>query len=113
MSDKANPMEPIRRLAERLQETAEALGLTMRNFAVMPSMDGGPDHAQVIFTIKPEDLVKTDEQAEFDRQFEDMMKAQKASEREEAFDAMPDKLQEILRRTRGILPENGEEGSPA
>lgn len=107
----SNPMEAIRRLAERLQEQTTGLGLEMRNFAVMPSMDGSPDHVQVVFTIQTENLLKDDEQADYDRQFQQMMKEQKLAEREQQFSEMPDKLKEILRRTKGLLPPD--EGTSA
>ena len=105
-------MEAIKRLAERLQESCEPLGLTMRNFAVLPNMEGGPDHAQVVFTIRTEDLLKDEEQVEFDKQFEQMMKDQKLNERDQAFSEMPERLRNLLDRTRGILPDD-EEGSSA
>jgi len=54
-----NPMDRIRALAGRLEETATKLGLTMENFAVLPGDQGDNpvDMCQVVFSLAAENLM--------------------------------------------------------
>lgn len=107
-----NPIDPIRKLAERLQEQTEALGLTMRTFAVLPSFEGGPDAVQVIWTIDPDDLGRDleahAEQQDFDARFEQLTKEFKSREKDEKFDTARDELLRRLQQGGSIVPKKPE-----
>lgn len=52
MSDTRDPGAAIKRLAERLGEEAEKVGLSLRGFSFNPNMDGeGPHMVQAVFAV--------------------------------------------------------------
>lgn len=92
-----DPGESILRLSERLGEEAAKVGLTLRQFAFIPNSDG-PHSVQCLFTTDGEP-VADDEQARYDAQFEEMMRNQAVSDREDKVR----KAKEQLEHGGGIL----------
>lgn len=105
----SDPMEPIRRLGERLAQEAAKLGLELRGFTVVPSFDGQPDHAQALFIIDATEIGKDAEQAEIDEQFVEMTRQLKSTELEEKEAAAEAGLRRLLEKHGGILGESDDD----
>ncbi len=71
-----NPMEALRTLCERLEQSVGSLGLEMHQVVIIPSRHPGhPDMLQAVFMIAPQaiEVVAPDpEQAIIDAQVEEM-----------------------------------------
>jgi hypothetical protein len=75
-------MEALERLELACREASAAIGLDQQLFQIVIGKDG--NHiAQVVFTIDLETLSKGSEQVEIDRAFEEMVRDQKLSERDQ------------------------------
>jgi hypothetical protein len=95
-----DPIEPVHRLKARLAEIAEPLGLTLRlfNLLVGEGPEGEPDHVQVVFTIDAETIGKDAEQIAIDRQFDEMVRDQKATEHDQAAGKVQSSLEDLAKR---------------
>jgi hypothetical protein len=102
-----NPMEPVRRLAKRVAEKLEPLGLNVEAFTVMPSLDDGPDHAQVLMTIDSANLGRDIEQAKVDAEFEALTRGFQEQEEEEKLRAQQDALRKRFQQGGSFLGGDG------
>ena len=100
-----NPMEPVRALAKRVAETLEPLGLNVEAFTVMPAMDDGPDHAQLLMSIDADNLGKDIEQAKVDVAFEKMTRDMKTQEVEAQIEAQTESLRKRFGQGGSFLSE--------
>lgn len=107
-------LEPFINLRDRLREAVEPLGLTVppHGFTVVPGEDRlAPHHAHVLFEIS-DDALKTPEQLETDKAFEEMMVLERDAERQQKKAAARQQMLEHLKRgdILGTDDEPGEEG---
>lgn len=92
----ANPIDPVRVLAERLKEIAAAIGLDLAQCSVVVGTEHSPDHLQVVFTINEEIFGKDLEKQAEDKQFADLERSFK----EQAFQ---DKAEEAKASLEALL----------
>lgn len=101
-----DPTAVVRKLAERLKEEAAKVGLTLRGFSFVPSLEGGPDGVQAVFSIDDaESLNKDAEQAQIDAQFEQIMKGDATAKREEKVNEARETLRRRLEGKEGFLDD--------
>lgn len=83
MNEDRNPGDALARLTERLQEECAKAGLTLRQAAFLPNLEGGRHTLQALFTVE-DDVERTDDdQAKYDATFEAMVLGQRAAERDD------------------------------
>lgn len=95
----SDPMGNVRKLTQRLQQEAEAIGLHMEQVALIPNLnEDGPTLLQAVFTLRPEAVEepKSSEQLEIDKMFEDMMLGEKQVEQETKIDTIRDDVAKWL-----------------
>lgn len=77
MPETRDPGADIKRLAERLSQEVEKIGLTLRGFSFSPDMNGdGPHMVQAVFAVEG-DIEPAPEKSIVDLEFEAMMLADK------------------------------------
>jgi hypothetical protein len=108
MPDSDDPGARIKRLAERLGKQAAKEGLTMRAFSYAPNLEGdGPDTVQTIFSLDGELPATDEEQERFNREFDEMMRQQRAADLGEQVNDVRAKLEKRLRdEGGGILDDD-------
>lgn len=103
--DQNDPMEPIRKLGERLADKAKELGLEVVQFAIMPSAsEGAPDMAQAVIAIGP-DAFKTPEKVKEDQQLRDMEMHMRRDTTKEKIEAARRGAAESLAQQMGTTAE--------
>lgn len=99
MSQQNNPLEPIKKLAERLKEEAEKIGLEMMAFGVVPNMEGGPDSVQCMFAISTDKLAESEatdeEQKSVDDEFKAILAADAKQAKEQQFEDAKEKAMRL------------------
>jgi predicted Holliday junction resolvase-like endonuclease len=115
MSQPNDPLEPIKKLAERLKEEAEKIGLDMLAFGVVPNMDGGPHTVQCMFGISADKVVEAGEQdeetARVNAEFNAILEGDKKSEAEQKLeDARQNALRLAQELQAGRLHRDESEG---
>jgi hypothetical protein len=97
-----HPMERIKRLADRLREEAEAIGLHLEQVAIFPNLEDaeGPTLLQGVFTIRPEAVtepeVVDEAQIEFDKMFEGIIQGDKMDSEKEKLEGLAKDVQSWL-----------------
>lgn len=103
MSDQ-HPMERIQKLADRLRQEAQNIGLYLEQVAIFPNMEDpeGPTIMQGVFTIRPEavaeDETVDEDQLAVDAMFEDIVRGDK-------MDAEKEKLKDLAEDVKSWLEE--------
>lgn len=115
MSQPNDPLEPIKKLAERLKEEAEKIGLDMLAFGVVPNLEGGPDAVQCMFAISGDKVAeveeKDEEQSEIDKEFMAILEGDKKSEADQKLeDARQNALRLAQELQAGRLHRDEPEG---
>lgn len=114
MSKDQDPLEPVKRLGKHLQRVAEEAGLELHTFAVLPNFEDGPSVIQAMFvfdetatakaaaaaSVPEHEKVDSPDQADFDKQFEEMMRGQKKNEEQ---DKMDDAAAAALRMAQDLM----------
>lgn len=94
-------MEAIARLGEALAERADALGLHLHTFAILPNLDGGPHTVQAVFVLH-EDALKDQKELEEEAAFEELANQFK---RQEAAETWEKREEEARARALRLLDE--------
>jgi hypothetical protein len=103
-----NAGDEIARLTERLKEECEKVGLTLRQAAFVPNLDGGHHMLQALFTVDGEGEVVDPDQARIDAEFQEMLLGERQATREQQVREAREALQKRL-DSGGLLDEDEDE----
>jgi adenine-specific DNA methylase len=57
----SSPLDPIKKLADRVRDQTEGMGLELIGYSVVPSMGEGPDVLQAVFSLSPDAMLTQEE----------------------------------------------------
>lgn len=99
--------EPFHRLREAIEQAVKPLGVDLEGWVIMPGRTQlDPNACQVMFSIRPE-AFKSETDVALDKQFEEMIEAERRRESERRSVEIRDQLLQISRD--GILKEDDDD----
>lgn len=98
-----DPMEQTRKLRDRLEQECAKIGLSLVGFALVPGTDGIPDHAQAVFEVDVEEVVKDDSERDEEVEVLKFRAELNAMEEETRQESLQESMRKMIERGGGFL----------